>query len=84
MTVHNAPTGLVANPTSNFVITKTDLSSAAGFDRLATLENIACVRPGMLVLEVSSRTGEGMNEWLAILDAKRCAKRRLPEESVVA
>jgi len=66
------------------VITKTDLSAAAGFDRPAALKNIASVRPGMLVLEVSSRTGEGMNDWLAMLDDTRCAKRRAPEESVLA
>ena len=66
------------------VITKTDLSAAAGFDRLAAQESIASVRPGMLVLEVSSRTGEGMNDWLALLDARRCAKQRVPEASVTA
>jgi hydrogenase nickel incorporation protein HypB len=66
------------------VITKSDLADAAEFDRPAALANIAQVRPGMTVLEVSSRTGAGMDDWLAMLDEKRCAKRRLPEVSGVA
>jgi hydrogenase nickel incorporation protein HypB len=66
------------------VITKTDLSDAAGFDRAAALGNVAQVRPGMTVLEVSSRSGAGMDEWLAMLDEKRFAKRRAPETSGVA
>jgi hydrogenase nickel incorporation protein HypB len=49
------------------VITKSDLAEAAEFDRAAALENIQAVRPGMSVLEVSSRTGQGMNDWLGLL-----------------
>ena len=49
------------------VITKCDLADAAGFDRDAALRNIEEVRPGMPVLEVSSRTGAGMREWLDLL-----------------
>jgi hydrogenase nickel incorporation protein HypB len=58
------------------VITKTDLAGAAGFDRAAALSNIASVRPGMRVLEVSSRSGAGMDGWLAYLDA-RCGRPAL-------
>src|SRR5947207_13000338 len=42
------------------VVTKTDLSAAVGFDRDALLRNIESVRPGLEVLEVSARTGEGL------------------------
>jgi hydrogenase nickel incorporation protein HypB len=66
------------------VITKIDLSEAADFDRQAALSNILQVRPGMAVLEVSSRTGAGVEDWLAALDEKRCSKRRLPEASAVS
>src|SRR3954447_20287873 len=41
------------------VITKIDLASAVEFDRDAAHRNIQAVRPGMQILEVSSRTGEG-------------------------
>ena len=49
------------------VITKSDLAAAAGFDREGALRNIQAVRPGMSVIEVSSRTGAGFADWLAIL-----------------
>ena len=49
------------------VITKSDLAEAASFDRRAALENIQVVRPGMTVLEVSARTGQGMADWMGVL-----------------
>jgi hydrogenase nickel incorporation protein HypB len=49
------------------VITKSDLAEAASFDRKAALDNIQAVRPGMAVLEVSARTGRGMNDWMSLL-----------------
>jgi hydrogenase nickel incorporation protein HypB len=53
------------------VITKTDLASAAEFDLPSALGNIQCVRPGMRVLQVSAKTGAGMNEWLHFLEASK-------------
>jgi hydrogenase nickel incorporation protein HypB len=51
------------------VITKIDLADAVEFDRAAALRNIEEVRPGLPVLEVSARTGQGMQEWLTRLEA---------------
>jgi hydrogenase nickel incorporation protein HypB len=45
------------------VITKIDLAAAADFDRAAAHRNIHEVRPGLDILEVSARTGEGMERW---------------------
>jgi hydrogenase nickel incorporation protein HypB len=53
------------------VITKTDLAKAVEFDRSAALENIASVRPGMEVLEVSAKTGRGMADWAKLLEERR-------------
>jgi hydrogenase nickel incorporation protein HypB len=50
------------------VITKIDLADAAEFDREAACCNIEAVRPGMLVIEVSSKTQENMDVWIASLD----------------
>ena len=50
------------------VITKVDLATAVEFDRAAALRNIQEVRPGLAVLEVSARTGQGMGEWLGRLE----------------
>jgi hydrogenase nickel incorporation protein HypB len=53
------------------VITKVDLAEAAGFDRSAAHQSIAAVRPGMRVLEVSAKTGQGMAELLCFLTDSR-------------
>ena len=49
------------------VITKSDLAEAAGFDRGEAVRNIWQVRPDMAVIEVSARTGRGMDQWMALL-----------------
>jgi hydrogenase nickel incorporation protein HypB len=49
------------------VLTKMDLADAVEFDLAAARENIQRVRPGMRLLEVSSKKGTGMDEWLALL-----------------
>jgi hydrogenase nickel incorporation protein HypB len=53
------------------IITKTDLASAAEFDAAAARRNIDAVRPGMTVLEVSAKTGEGMEAFLRFLRERR-------------
>jgi hydrogenase nickel incorporation protein HypB len=53
------------------VITKTDLAQAAGFDRDRALRFIEDVRPGLEVLELSARTGQGMAAWLERLQCDR-------------
>src|SRR5438477_9718913 len=52
------------------IITKMDLASAAEFDLAAANRNIQNVRPGMQVYEVSSKTGQGMDEVISLLDRK--------------
>jgi hydrogenase nickel incorporation protein HypB len=46
------------------VISKTDLAAAVDFDWQALQSNIQAVRPGMQVIKVSAKTGQGMDEWL--------------------
>jgi hydrogenase nickel incorporation protein HypB len=50
------------------VITKIDLADVVGFDRDAALRNIQTVRPGMRVLDVSSKSSIGMDDWIACLN----------------
>jgi hydrogenase nickel incorporation protein HypB len=57
------------------VITKIDLAEACEFDHAAAHASIESVRPGMAVVEVSSRRGTGMEAWYALLDARRTAWR---------
>jgi hydrogenase nickel incorporation protein HypB len=57
------------------LITKTDLAEATGFDWDAALAGIQAVRPGMQTLAVSARTGAGMSDYLALLEAGLLAAR---------
>jgi len=52
------------------VVTKLDLAGAVEFDHQAARANIQSVRPGMAVMELSSKTGQGMDEWLELLKSK--------------
>jgi len=47
------------------VITKMDLAAVAEFDRRAAAANIQTVRPGMRVVELSAKNGDGMDEWIS-------------------
>jgi hydrogenase nickel incorporation protein HypB len=49
------------------VITKLDLAAAAEFDAAVAHRNIQAVRPGMSVLEVSAKRGDGMGDWYDLL-----------------
>lgn len=61
------------------VITKIDLAEACEFDRAAAHRAIDEVRPGMTILEVSSKRGTGMDAWLELLHERRASwQRRRP------
>lgn len=49
------------------LLTKMDLAGPAQFDREAALGNIQSVRPGMRTIEVSVRTGQGMDEVVQLM-----------------
>jgi hydrogenase nickel incorporation protein HypB len=49
------------------VITKMDLAEAAEFDSETAHASIQAVRPGMGIMEVSAKTGAGMDGWLEFL-----------------
>ncbi|HEX5470533.1 MAG TPA: hydrogenase nickel incorporation protein HypB [Lacipirellulaceae bacterium] len=53
------------------IITKIDLAAAVEFDRNAAYKNIEAVRPGMHILEVSSKTGNGTSDWFELLRSQR-------------
>lgn len=53
------------------IITKLDLAAAAEFDEQAARANIQAVRPGMRTFAVSTKTGEGLTEYLEYLELRR-------------
>jgi hydrogenase nickel incorporation protein HypB len=52
------------------LITKIDLAAAVEFDSGAASRNIQAVRPGMVVFEVSAKSGEGLTQLLAFLKSR--------------
>jgi hydrogenase nickel incorporation protein HypB len=52
------------------VITKIDLADAVEFDVKAVHRNIQTVRPGMRVIEVSAKTGTGLENWFQAVSFK--------------
>jgi hydrogenase nickel incorporation protein HypB len=65
------------------LLNKIDLSEAAGFERKAALDNIRRVAPQAEVIEVSARTGQGMEKWYAWLE-RRLHGRGLSKSAAAA
>lgn len=59
------------------VVSKTDLSAAAGFDREIAKANIERVHPGIEIVELSALHGDGLDEWIDLLDRQIARKRVL-------
>lgn len=57
------------------VLTKMDLAAAVDFDRAAANHSIESVRPGMVVLGLSAKSGLGMDAYLDFLRSRRAALR---------
>ncbi|MFZ0828413.1 MAG: hydrogenase nickel incorporation protein HypB [Verrucomicrobiia bacterium] len=57
------------------VITKSDLASAAGFDREQALANLKRVSHHARIFELSSKTGEGMKAWLEFIVEQQAAAK---------
>jgi hydrogenase nickel incorporation protein HypB len=57
------------------LITKVDLTEAAGYDEALARRHLDAARPGLEVLRVSAKSGEGLPAWLARLDGALAEKR---------
>lgn len=53
------------------LITKMDLAEAVEFDLAEARRNIQAVRPGMEMIELSAKTGVGLDEFLKLLQLHR-------------
>jgi hydrogenase nickel incorporation protein HypB len=60
------------------LVTKLDLAEAVGFDRAAADASVQAVRPGMEVIRLSARTGEGMDRFLDLLERQLAETRAAP------
>lgn len=61
----------IVNSADAAVVTKIDLAEAVEFDWPAALANLHSVRPGIEVLRVSAKSGEGLDAWLELLSSRR-------------
>lgn len=68
----------IFNTSDVAIITKMDMAAAAEFDLPAARQNIQSVRPGMQIFEVSSKTGDGLEEIVALLES-RLSELRSPQ-----
>jgi hydrogenase nickel incorporation protein HypB len=57
------------------VLTKVDLLPHVDFDVAAVRLQVATLNPGARFLELSARTGEGMDDWCALLESELARKR---------
>jgi hydrogenase nickel incorporation protein HypB len=53
------------------LISKLDLAAAVGFDLALARRNLEQARPGAVVLEVSTRSGAGIDDWVRLLEDRR-------------
>jgi hydrogenase nickel incorporation protein HypB len=60
------------------LITKIDIADAVGFDRDAAYASIEQVNPEMPIIEISARTGAGMERWLTLIDQRIRSKSLAP------
>jgi hydrogenase nickel incorporation protein HypB len=65
---------LAFNSSHVAVVTKIDIAEAVGYDRTTARTSIDQVHPGIPVLEISARSGAGMETWIALLDERIRAK----------
>jgi len=65
------------------IITKTDLAEAVEFDSAAAHWNILAVRPGMEILDVSVKSGDGMDRWIQLLESRIAESRAGRVDSVL-
>jgi len=49
------------------LLTKTDVADVLGFDRAAAAENVRRIAPQARLIELSARTGEGIDAWYGLL-----------------
>lgn len=55
------------------IINKIELLPHLSFDLQSARENVCRMHPGIKVIEVSCRTGEGLDEWLHWIEQRRSA-----------
>lgn len=69
---------LAFNTSHVAVVTKIDIAEAVGYDRSAAEKSIEQAHPGVAILELSARTGTGIDQWMAFIEDRIRAKALAP------
>lgn len=69
---------LAFNTSQVALVTKTDIAEAIGYDREAARRSMLEVNPAIEILEVSAKTGTGMDAWTNLLEERLRQKTRQP------
>ena len=71
---------LIFKESAAALLNKADILPYTDFDMAAARADITALHPGIAVLPVSCRTGEGLADWYAWLQAQAAAKKAAQEE----
>ena len=69
---------LAFNTSGLVLITKIDIAQAVGYDDAAATTSIRQVNPDVRIVELSARSGAGMNDWFALLEDRVRSKSLVP------
>ena len=72
---------LIFKESAAALLNKVDILPYTSFDMASACADIRALHPGIAVLPVSCRTGEGLSAWYAWLRAQAAAKKAAQEES---
>lgn len=72
---------LAFNTAQVAVVSKSDIADAVGYDRALARKNLDAVNPGISVLELSARTGAGMDAWMALIEDRILGKAAAPAQA---
>ena len=72
---------LIFKESAAALLNKVDILPYTNFDMASACADIRALHPGIAVLPVSCRTGEGLSAWYAWLRAQVAAKKAAQEES---
>jgi hydrogenase nickel incorporation protein HypB len=73
---------LAFNTAQVALVTKIDIADAIGYDRAAANRSMREVNPSLAVLEVSARTGAGMERWTDVIEERLAQKAGEPATSL--
>jgi hydrogenase nickel incorporation protein HypB len=69
---------LAFNTAGVAAITKIDIADAVGFDRAAAYRSMREVNPQIEIVELSAKTGTGMDSWIGLIEERLRRKVRRP------